>query len=76
MNQRLSSDITVRELLDRYPKLLQAFMDLGLLCVGCPTEAFHTMADVAKEYGYEPNKLIQHFERMIDADDASGVLKS
>lgn len=76
MHHRLSSDITVRELLDRYPKLLQAFMDLGLLCVGCPTEAFHTVVDVAKEYGYDPNKLIQHFEGVIGADDASEVLKS
>jgi hybrid cluster-associated redox disulfide protein len=65
MNRRLTTDITVKELLDHYPKLLQAFLDFGLLCVGCPTEAFHTVEDVAKEYGYDPNKLIEHFEGII-----------
>ncbi|MBC2712606.1 MAG: DUF1858 domain-containing protein [Desulfosarcina sp.] len=75
MNPRLSADITVKELLDRYPKLLKPFMDLGLLCVGCPTEAFHTVDDVAKAYGHDPNELIQHFQRIIDASEASAALK-
>lgn len=65
MNRRLTTDITVKELLDRYPKLLQDFLDIGLLCAGCSTEAFHTVEDVAKEYGYDPNKLIEHFEGII-----------
>lgn len=50
MNAPLSSDITVKKLLDHYPQVLQVFLDIGLLCVGCPTEAFHTLADVAREY--------------------------
>ncbi len=75
MNSPLSSDTTVKELLDRYPQLLQPFMNLGLLCVGCPTEAFHTVEDVAGEYGYDPEELIQYFQGIIDAPDASAVPK-
>ncbi|MCP3951675.1 MAG: DUF1858 domain-containing protein [Desulfobacterales bacterium] len=71
----LSADTTVKELLDRYPMLLAAFMDLGLLCVGCPTEAFHTVEDVAGEYGYDPDELILYFQRIIDAPEASAVPK-
>ena len=75
MKLRLSADITVKELLDRYPMLLASFMDLDLLCVGCPTEAFHTVEDVAKEYGYDPDELILYFQRIIEAPDASAVPK-
>ena len=75
MKLRLSADITVKELLDRYPMLLASFMDLGLLCVGCPTEAFHTVEDVAGEYGYDSDELIQYFQRIIDAPEASSVPK-
>ena len=71
MNQRLTTRMTVREVLDQYPDLLQAFIDLGLLCPGCPTEAFHTLEDVAKEYGYDPNKLIEHFEDFIEVIEPS-----
>lgn len=62
----LSSDMTVKELLDLYPKLMQTFMDLGLLCVGCPAEAFHTLADVAREYGLDQNQLFQRLQHAIE----------
>ena len=75
MKPRLSSDITVKELLDRYPQLLPSFMDLGLLCPGCPTEAFHTLNDVAKEYGYDSNQLVQRFQRVIDTAKTAGTPK-
>jgi len=75
MSTRISADISIKKLLDQYPMLLQTFIDLGLLCVGCPTEAFHTVEDMAKEYGYDPNKLIQDFQRIIDASKASEILK-
>ncbi len=75
MNQGLTTDITVKELLDRRPKLIQAFMDLGLLCVGCPAEAFHTIINVANEYGCDPNELLEHFERFSNATEISKILK-
>ncbi len=62
----LPPDITVKELLDRHPKALQPLMDLGLLCVGCPAEAFHTLADVAREYHLDPNQLLRHIHKAIE----------
>jgi hybrid cluster-associated redox disulfide protein len=68
MNSPISSDITIKELLDLYPQLLQPFMDLGLLCVGCPTEAFHNIADVAREYHLDLDQLRLRLERAIEQD--------
>ncbi len=73
MNASLSSDITVKELLDRYPQLLKSFMDLGLLCPGCPTEAFHTLKDVAREYHLDLNQLRLRLERAIEGDAAGSA---
>jgi hybrid cluster-associated redox disulfide protein len=66
MQPRLSLNITVKELMDRHPQLLRQFMDLGLLCVGCPTEAFHTLTDVAREYGLDPNQLLHQLQHAIE----------
>lgn len=65
MKASVSSDITVKELLDRYPQLLELFMDLGLLCIGCPVEAFHTLADVAREYHHDLSQLLQRIDTVI-----------
>lgn len=64
MNPEISINITIRELLERFPQLLQTFMDMGLKCVGCPTEAFHTLEDVGREYHLGLDQL---FERIYEA---------
>lgn len=71
MKPCLSTDITVKELLDGYPQLLQLFVDIGLLCPGCPAEAFHTLADVAREYHLDLNQLLHRIDRVIGDKEAS-----
>ena len=63
--EKLSPLLTVKDLLDRYPLVLPVFMRLRLLCVGCPTEAFHTLADVAREYDLDINDLIDRIQSTI-----------
>ena len=74
MEPYLSPGITVKKLLDRYPQLLQLFMDLGLLCIGCPVEAFHTLADVAREYHLDLNQLLQRIDTVIGSNESSQEL--
>ncbi len=71
MKPRFSSDITIKELLDHYPWLLKSFIDLGLMCPGCPTEAFHTLADVAREHHLDLNQLFQHINKAIEDGEVS-----
>jgi len=66
----ISSVITVKELLETHPKLLHIFMDMGLLCVGCPAEAFHTLAEVAQEYKLDVKPLLRRLNESI-RDNAS-----
>ena len=62
----ISESTTIQELLNFYPYLLPTFIDLGLMCVGCPADAFHNLADVAKEYGMDKKELITRLEAAID----------
>ena len=45
-------------------------MDLGLLCAGCPAEAFHTLADVAREHRLDLNQLLRRITKAIEDDEA------
>jgi hybrid cluster-associated redox disulfide protein len=73
VNSNMTTDITVKELLDRYPQLLQMFMDMELMCVGCPTEAFLTLSDVSREYHLNLNNRIY---KVIGDDKASNGLST
>ena len=70
-NSHIPSDLTVKELLETHPQLLQIFMDMGLLCVGCPAEAFHTLAEVAKEYKLDLKQLLRRINENIGSDASS-----
>ncbi|MBT4512818.1 MAG: hypothetical protein HOC20_11500 [Chloroflexi bacterium] len=45
---------------------MSSLVKLGLLCGGCPTEAFHTLADVARENGISLDQLLQQLQNAID----------
>ena len=40
-------------------------MDMGLLCIGCPAETFHTVTDIAGEYGLNLNHFVDQINRVI-----------
>lgn len=44
---KFDSNMTVRELMTHHPSAIDIFIKRKMLCVGCPTETFHTIEDVA-----------------------------
>jgi hybrid cluster-associated redox disulfide protein len=51
-------DLTVSEILARWPGVLRLFIDRHLLCVGCPIAPFHTLEDVAFEHDVLQDELV------------------
>jgi len=70
VNSNISTDITVKALLDCYPELLRMFIDMKLMCVGCPAEAYHTLADVSREYSLDLYQLLQDIYKIIEAENS------
>ena len=64
----LSADMTVRELIARHPEAIQFFLRRNMLCVGCPTEEFHTLAEVARIHGEVTDHFIEELVRSIGSD--------
>ena len=67
-------DISIKELLDRYPQLIEMFIDWGFLCVGCPTEAFHALTDVVKKYRIDQDQLLKRIQKAIGEEGISMIL--
>lgn len=63
----ISADTIVKELLDHDPAAVRAFIDLGLMCVGCPVAAFHTLADVAREHNRGLADLLSTLNRRLES---------
>ncbi len=54
---RIDSKITIQELLGRYPLATAVFIKRRMLCVGCPTQAYHALEDVARIHGCSVDDL-------------------
>lgn len=61
----LEGGMTVQETLRRHPGAMAFFIERRMLCVGCPTEAFHTLADVARIQGYTLETFLKDLQAAI-----------
>ena len=51
-------DLSVKEIMDRWPGTVPLFIRHGLKCVGCPIGPFHTLDDAAREHGHDAAALL------------------
>jgi len=65
----LDSKMTVSDLMRVHPSSMDVFIKRKMLCVGCPTESFHTLEDVAHLYGIALEQLLRELQGVIDVQD-------
>jgi hybrid cluster-associated redox disulfide protein len=61
-------ELTVSEIMRRWPETMRLFIDHRLLCVGCPIAPFHTLADVAREHHVDHGGLVEMVLAVVGED--------
>jgi len=62
----LDLDLTVEQILKRWPQAYSVFMKNKTKCVGCFMQSFCTLKDVAETYQLPLQKLIDEIENASD----------
>lgn len=62
----IGSDLTVDEVMRRWPQTLPVFVRLKLNCVGCDMAPFETIAEVATTYGLGLDMLLNELNGALD----------
>jgi len=57
--------MTIKELLERHPTAINAFIERKMLCVGCPVQEYHTLEEVARIYGISLSALMESVRHAI-----------
>ena len=60
--------LTVEEVLERWPKVFSVFMNNKTKCPGCFMQHFCTLRDVAETYQISSEKLIDEIERVTETE--------
>ena len=45
-----TSDMTVDQVMNRWPASIRVFMDFKMGCVGCPIATFHSVEEASREH--------------------------
>jgi len=60
--------LTVEEVLERWPKVFSVFTNNKTKCPGCFMHHFCTLKDVAETYQISSEKLIDEIERVTETE--------
>ena len=58
-------DLSVAQIMSRWPLTIRVFITRNMHCVGCPIAPFHTLPDAAEEHGLLLAGLVEDVEREI-----------
>jgi len=57
MSSAFDEDMTMDEIMRRWPATIRVVLDYGMLCVGCPIAPFHTVEDAVKEHEVDGDRF-------------------
>jgi hybrid cluster-associated redox disulfide protein len=62
----LSPDMTVDQVMHRWPATIRVFMDFKLGCVGCPIATFHSVAEASCEHKIDGTAFLAALQAVAD----------
>jgi len=71
MDQPGMSELTVAEILDRWPQTIPVFLGRRMACVGCVVAPFETLADVAAIYRLDLSRFLRELRQAVPPPEAS-----
>ncbi|MFW5931419.1 MAG: DUF1858 domain-containing protein [Desulfosalsimonas sp.] len=69
---KITSRMTVKSVLEKYPRTAIVFLRMGMHCPGCQAEAFHTLEEAARAHNRDPERLIDELNREIFCHNKTG----
>ena len=57
-NSTLTLDMTVDQVMKRWPASVRVFLDFRMNCVGCPIAAFHSVEEASREHAIDAHALL------------------
>jgi hybrid cluster-associated redox disulfide protein len=63
---KLTFDLTVDEVMRRWPSTIRVFLDFRLGCVGCPIAPFHSLADACREHRLDAPSFFDALRAIVD----------
>lgn len=68
MSEKVTKDMNILEVAQKYPESIEVFHKYGLGCLGCAAARFENLEAGAKVHGYDPDEMVADINALIEAD--------
>ena len=72
---QIGFDMTVDEVMRRWPATIRIFLDFRMSCVGCPIAEFHTVEDACREHGAVPGDFLSALRAAAHVADSGSAAR-
>ncbi|MBW2992707.1 DUF1858 domain-containing protein [Candidatus Woesearchaeota archaeon] len=66
MTEKITKDMPIGEVVNKYPETIGVFMEHGLHCIGCAAAHFENIEQGCEAHGIDADKLIEDLNKVIE----------
>jgi hybrid cluster-associated redox disulfide protein len=63
--QKITKEMKISEIAEKYPQTLSLFLEKGLHCIGCPIAQDENLEEAAKVHDLDLEKLLEELNEII-----------
>ena len=65
MADKVTKDMNIIDIVEKYPQSLEVFAKYGLGCIGCAAARFENLEAGAKVHGFDPDEMVAEINALI-----------
>jgi len=62
---KITEDMTIRDVIDKYPETIAVFARYNIGCIGCPAASFEKVKDIAMVHGTDVKAIVKDLNEAI-----------
>ena len=67
INDKITSDMLMGDILQAYPDAAEGLMDAGMHCIGCPSSLMESLDDACLVHGLDSDELLEKLNEVVNA---------
>lgn len=65
MAEKVTKEMSILDIVQKYPESLEIFAKYGLGCIGCAAARFENLEAGAKVHGFDPDEMVAEINALI-----------
>lgn len=66
MAEKITEDMNIKEVLEKYPEVVAVFQKYNMGCIGCIAASFEKISDITAVHGVDSKKFVKELNAALE----------